>query len=85
VRVDRLLQYDTELFLDLKGLANLHFDFELGEPFKPFEQLMGIMPEASRDQIPLAYRVCSVSFSSVSFRLLSIKPCRTSCMMSTLQ
>ena len=33
------------------------FDFAYGKPFKPFEQLMGVLPEASKDHIPLAFRV----------------------------
>lgn len=38
-----------------KGL-NVKFDFELGEPFKPFEQLMSVLPERSKDLIPICYR-----------------------------
>ncbi|KAJ3505765.1 hypothetical protein NLJ89_g7245 [Agrocybe chaxingu] len=41
---------------DLKGVDQLSFDFKLGTPFKPFEQLMGVLPVASMDHIPLAYR-----------------------------
>jgi 5'-3' exoribonuclease 1 len=32
------------------------FDFELSTPFKPFEQLMGVLPTASMEHIPEAYR-----------------------------
>lgn len=35
------------------------FNFELGKPFRPFEQLMGVLPEASKELIPMAYRVSS--------------------------
>ena len=42
---------------DLKGLEKMVFTFELGTPFKPFEQLMGVLPFASREHIPLAYQV----------------------------
>ena len=39
------------------------FKFELGKPFHPFEQLMGVLPEASRELIPLPYRVSMMRFS----------------------
>ncbi|KAI6039713.1 exonuclease II [Pisolithus marmoratus] len=41
---------------DLRGVEDMTFNFELGTPFRPFEQLMGVLPAASRDLIPLAYR-----------------------------
>ncbi|KAF9037608.1 exonuclease II [Panaeolus papilionaceus] len=41
---------------DLRGIDNMSFDFELGTPFKPFEQLMGVLPVASMEHIPMAYR-----------------------------
>ena len=33
------------------------FEFELGTPFRPFQQLMGVLPEASKEHIPIAYQV----------------------------
>ncbi|KAL4244297.1 5'-3' exoribonuclease 1 [Abortiporus biennis] len=41
---------------DLKGVDLMEFKFELGKPFRPFEQLMGVLPAASQDLIPSAYR-----------------------------
>lgn len=41
---------------DLRGLGDMSFAFELGKPFHPFEQLMGVLPSASKDHIPLAYQ-----------------------------
>ncbi|KAH0832839.1 exonuclease II [Lanmaoa asiatica] len=41
---------------DLLGLEDMTFEFDLGKPFRPFEQLMGVLPSASMDLIPLAYR-----------------------------
>lgn len=35
----------------------MKFHFNLGKPFRPFEQLMGVLPEASKEHIPAAYRV----------------------------
>lgn len=43
-------------FLDLRNVDKMTFNFELGTPFKPYEQLMGVLPVASMDHIPLAYR-----------------------------
>lgn len=45
------------IFLDLKGVGEMSFSFDLGKPFKPFEQLMGVMPEASRELLPQAFQV----------------------------
>ncbi|KAJ8079506.1 exonuclease II Exo2 [Marasmius tenuissimus] len=40
---------------DLKGVSEMKFEFELGRPFKPFEQLMGVLPAASKEHVPQAY------------------------------
>lgn len=32
------------------------FNFALGTPFRPYQQLMGVLPEASKEMIPLAYQ-----------------------------
>ncbi|KAF5326675.1 hypothetical protein D9619_004005 [Psilocybe cf. subviscida] len=41
---------------DLRGIDKMSFDFELGKPFRPYEQLMGVLPVASMEHIPVAYR-----------------------------
>lgn len=46
---------------DLRGLGDMSFAFELGKPFHPFEQLMGVLPSASKDHIPQAYQVCRLA------------------------
>jgi 5'-3' exoribonuclease 2 len=37
---------------DFKDLRHMTISFEKGVPFKPFEQLMGVLPAASRHAIP---------------------------------
>ncbi|KAJ1671550.1 5'-3' exoribonuclease 2, partial [Spiromyces aspiralis] len=40
---------------DFEGLASMDIKFELGEPFKPFEQLMGVLPADSKENLPKAF------------------------------
>jgi 5'-3' exoribonuclease 1 len=47
--------------LDLVNVDKMTFNFNYGKPFHPFEQLMGVLPEASKDHIPLAFRVSFLS------------------------
>ncbi|CAE6424286.1 unnamed protein product [Rhizoctonia solani] len=41
---------------DIKNIELFEFNYNLGQPFKPFEQLMGVLPYASHELIPEAYR-----------------------------
>ena len=42
---------------DLKRVDEFAFDFDLGKPFTPYQQLMGVLPEESKDHVPPVYRV----------------------------
>ena len=37
-----------------KGLG-ANVDFKLGQPFRPFQQLMGVLPDRSKKIVPTAY------------------------------
>lgn len=49
---------------DLVGIADLKIDFEHGEPFRPFDQLMAVFPSASREHIPPAFHHLMTHHSS---------------------
>ena len=42
---------------DIKGFAHLSIDFEKGAPFLPFEQLMAVLPAASKSLLPQQLQV----------------------------
>jgi 5'-3' exoribonuclease 1 len=52
---------------DFVGVDKMTFHFELGKPFRPFEQLMGVLPEASKDLVPPPYRVSMPCFFFVGW------------------
>ncbi len=41
---------------DFDFIGELAVEFTLGQPFKPYEQLMGVLPAASRTHIPAAFQ-----------------------------
>ena len=48
----------------IEGLENLNFEFDLGKPFMPFEQLLAVLPPLSRQHIPEAYHPLMLEQSS---------------------
>ncbi|UZJ52559.1 hypothetical protein CBS101457_001879 [Exobasidium rhododendri] len=46
----------SPMISDLKLVEDMKFDFQLGKPFRPFDQLMGVLPSLSSQHIPEAYR-----------------------------
>lgn len=46
----------SPMISDLSNVAHYKFSFDLGQPFKPFEQLMGVLPELSSAHVPPAFR-----------------------------
>ncbi|RWS29627.1 5'-3' exoribonuclease 1-like protein [Leptotrombidium deliense] len=41
---------------DIKDFSDVDLNFELGEPFKPYEQLLAVLPSASKSFLPKAYQ-----------------------------
>ncbi|XP_033113698.1 5'-3' exoribonuclease 1-like [Anneissia japonica] len=41
---------------DLKNIRHLKFTFEKGKPFLPFQQLLGVLPAASRELLPECFQ-----------------------------
>lgn len=59
--LDPTFTQGSQLQKDFMGVDKMTFHFDLGKPFRPFEQLMGVLPEASKELVPPPYRV-SVTF-----------------------
>ncbi|XP_076837756.1 5'-3' exoribonuclease 1 isoform X2 [Brachyhypopomus gauderio] len=49
---------------DVRKIADLVLTFELGKPFLPFEQLLAVLPAASKDLLPTCYQHLMTSQSS---------------------
>nr|XP_026240798.1 5'-3' exoribonuclease 1 isoform X2 [Urocitellus parryii] len=41
---------------DIRNISTLQIRFELGKPFKPFEQLLAVLPAASKNLLPTCYQ-----------------------------
>ena len=53
----RVYHLHSILTLDVRKGLKVDMSFDLAQPFKPFEQLMGVLPSRSRKLLPEAYRV----------------------------
>ncbi len=42
---------------DLKHFANFSIEFDKGQPFRPFEQLLAVLPAQSKKLLPSCYQV----------------------------
>ncbi|CAG8458405.1 9126_t:CDS:10, partial [Racocetra fulgida] len=49
---------------DFIDIGDLKINFELGEPFKPFEQLMGVLPAGSKEHLPVPFHQLMTSQDS---------------------
>ncbi|KAJ4346863.1 exonuclease II Exo2 [Didymosphaeria variabile] len=45
----------SPMISDVKKGLQANIDFKLGQPFKPFQQLMGVLPDRSKTIVPTAY------------------------------
>ena len=41
---------------DIRGFTSMEMDFQLSEPFKPFEQLLAVLPAASKALLPTCFQ-----------------------------
>ena len=47
---------------DVKDFSHLKIEFELGRPFLPYQQLMAVLPTASKSLLPEALQVCMLLY-----------------------
>ena len=50
---------------DIKGFSDIVIDFDVGHPFLPFEQLLAVLPPASKSLLPKAYQVSGYMYMYV--------------------
>jgi len=41
---------------DIKGFENLKIEFDLGQPFLPYEQLLAVLPSLSKELLPKPFQ-----------------------------
>lgn len=49
---------------DIKDFKDLKLEFELGEPFLPFQQLLAVLPAHSKDLLPKTFQSLLIEESS---------------------
>ncbi|KAK3589531.1 hypothetical protein CHS0354_041655 [Potamilus streckersoni] len=49
---------------DVKDFKDMNIEFEYGQPFLPFQQLMAVLPAASKDHLPVAFQSLMIMDSS---------------------
>ncbi|KAG8445306.1 hypothetical protein GDO86_010189 [Hymenochirus boettgeri] len=49
---------------DIRNIGQLKLTFNLGKPFMPFEQLLAVLPAASKDLLPQSYQSLMISADS---------------------
>ena len=56
--LSRYYPYHYAPFLsDIRNVSGLALTFDLEKPFMPFQQLLAVLPAASKELLPQAYRV----------------------------
>ena len=53
------------LISDMRNLGQFEIEFEMGEPFYPFEQLLAVLPIASASCLPSVYRKLMTDKNSI--------------------
>ncbi|KAI9697509.1 MAG: hypothetical protein M1820_007775 [Bogoriella megaspora] len=54
----------SPMISDVKKGLDANMDFELGQPFRPFQQLMGVLPDRSKKIVPAPYHELMTSGNS---------------------
>lgn len=52
---------------DISDFAEMEMNFDQNAPFKPFEQLLAVLPAASSDCLPSPYRVMNLKLFILHF------------------
>ncbi|XP_028647913.1 5'-3' exoribonuclease 1 isoform X2 [Erpetoichthys calabaricus] len=52
---------------DIRGISTIKLEFTMGKPFMPFEQLLAVLPAASKDLLPICYQNLMTSENSPIF------------------